>query len=33
VRRFGGGQAILVDADGSVRAGSDRRKDGYAVLA
>jgi gamma-glutamyltranspeptidase/glutathione hydrolase len=33
VRRFGGGQAILVDADGSVRAGSDRRKDGYAALA
>jgi len=33
VHRFGGGQAILVDADGSVRAGSDRRKDGYAALA
>jgi gamma-glutamyltranspeptidase/glutathione hydrolase len=30
---FGGGQAILVDEDGSVRAGSDRRKDGYAAFA
>jgi gamma-glutamyltranspeptidase len=30
---FGGGQAIMVDEDGSVRAGSDRRKDGYAAFA
>jgi gamma-glutamyltranspeptidase / glutathione hydrolase len=30
---FGGGQAILVGADGTVAAGSDRRKDGYAALA
>ena len=30
---FGAGQAILVDADGSVTAGSDRRRDGYAALA
>ena len=33
VRRFGGGQAIVVDADGSVSAGSDPRKDGYAAVA
>jgi gamma-glutamyltranspeptidase/glutathione hydrolase len=33
VYRFGGGQAIIVDADGAVSAGSDRRKDGYAALA
>jgi gamma-glutamyltranspeptidase / glutathione hydrolase len=30
---FGGGQAVLVGAGGEVRAGSDRRKDGYAALA
>ena len=27
---FGGGQAILAGADGELRGGSDRRKDGYA---
>jgi gamma-glutamyltranspeptidase/glutathione hydrolase len=30
---FGGGQAILVQPDGSLLAGSDRRKDGYAAFA
>jgi gamma-glutamyltranspeptidase/glutathione hydrolase len=30
---FGGGQAILVGEDGELRAGSDRRKDGYAAFA
>jgi gamma-glutamyltranspeptidase/glutathione hydrolase len=29
---FGGGQAILVGEDGELRTGSDRRKDGYAVV-
>ena len=30
---FGGGQAILVGERGELRAGSDRRKDGYAAFA
>jgi gamma-glutamyltranspeptidase/glutathione hydrolase len=30
---FGGGQAILVGEHGELRAGSDRRKDGYAAFA
>ena len=30
---FGGGQAILVGEYGELRAGSDRRKDGYAAFA
>ena len=30
---FGGGQAIVVGEDGELRAGSDRRKDGYAAFA
>jgi gamma-glutamyltranspeptidase / glutathione hydrolase len=33
LHRFGGGQAIIVSGDGSVSAGSDRRKDGYAAVA
>jgi len=33
VSGFGGGQAILVGEDGELRAGSDRRKDGYAAFA